>query len=193
MAVRVLETRCGGFVDHRQDVPAGAAERLQGEEALGGPRVRGDADEGLEGLIGGHSCHGRVRAQLAGDVAEETSERIKDRDAVVAQAQRGGVGHRGVGQKALEGTQVRRALARGVLSVEAEHEAIAVEGEHRGDEVDRVLTVVDEGDDGIVSSINNSDRGRGGAKIYSKSHDPNTSAHCRRILGRLAGASHVFQ
>ena len=48
VAVRVLEARSGGFVDHREDVPACTAERLEGQEALRRPGMRGNADESLK-------------------------------------------------------------------------------------------------------------------------------------------------
>ena len=85
------------------------------------------------------------------------------------------------------------ALTCRVLGVKAVDQAVAVQGEDRRNEVDGVLSIVDEGDDWIVPPINNSDRGCGGAKIYSKSHSTNPIAHFPPLLGRLAGASHVFQ
>ena len=126
-----------------------------------------DADEGLEGLGRRHRGDGRIRAQLMSDVGEETGEGIKDRNAVVAQAQRGRIGDRGIREKSFEGAQVWGALAGRVLGVEAEHEAVAVKGEYGGDEINRIVAVVHKRDDWIVPPINNSDRGRRGAKIYS--------------------------
>ena len=193
VAVRVLKTCGRGLVDHRQDIPARAAEGLQGQESLRGPRVRGNADEGLELFGSGEGSHGGVRAQLAGDVRQEAGQSVEYGDAVVSQAQRGRVGHRRIRQQPLEGAQVGSALTCRVLGVKAVDQAVAVQGEDRRNEVDGVLSIVDEGDDWIVPPINNSDRGCGGAKIYSKSHSTNPIAHFPPLLGRLAGASHVFQ
>jgi len=85
--------------------------------------------EGLERLRIGQRSDRRVGTQLAHDVAEETRQRIEDRDAVVSQAQRGGVSHRRIGQKTLEGAQVGRTLADSILGVKAVDEMIAVQCE----------------------------------------------------------------
>ena len=50
MAMRVLEARSGRFVDHREHIPARAAEGLKGKKALRRPRMRWNADESLERL-----------------------------------------------------------------------------------------------------------------------------------------------
>ena len=129
VAVRVLEARSGGFVDHREDVPACTAERLEGQEALRRPGVRGNADESLKLLRGGHGGNRRVRAHRARDIRQEAGERVEYGDAVVAQAQCGCVGNRRIRQQALEGAQVGRTLAGSILGVKAVDEMIAVQRE----------------------------------------------------------------
>ena len=84
MAMRVLEARSGRFVDHCEHIPARAAEGLKGKEALRRPRMRRNADESLERLRIGQRGDGRVRAQLVRDVAEETRQRVENRNAVIA-------------------------------------------------------------------------------------------------------------
>ena len=84
MAMRVLEARSGRFVDHREHIPARAAEGLKGKKALRRPRMRWNADESLERLRIGQRGDGRVRAQLVRDVAEETRQRVENRNAVIA-------------------------------------------------------------------------------------------------------------
>lgn len=98
VTMRVLEARGGRFVDHRENVPTRPAEGLKGKESLRRPRVSRDADESLERLRIGQRSDGGVGAQLAPDVAEETRQRVEDRDAVIAQTKRGGVSHRRIGQ-----------------------------------------------------------------------------------------------
>ena len=175
VAVGVLEARSGGFVDHRENIPTSAAERLESEEALRRPRVRRNADEGFERLRIGQRCDGRVCAQLAHDVAEETGQRIEDRDAVIAQAQRRGVSHRRVGEQALERAQVGSALPGGVLGIKPIDQAVAVKSDDGRNEIDRIVIIVDEGNDRVVAPINDSDRSGCGAKINSESHSNHTS------------------
>ena len=126
MTVGVLKACGGGLVHHCEDIPAGAAEGLEGQEALRRPCVCGDADKSLKWLGRREGSNGRVGAQLTCDVTEETGERVEDRDAVVAQAQSGCVRHRRVGEQALERTQVRSALVGRVFCVEAVNQVIAV-------------------------------------------------------------------
>ena len=65
----------------------------------------------------------------------------------------------------------------GILSIEPVDEAIAVKSDDRRDEINRIVIIVDEGDDGIGPSVNNSDRGGCGTKINSESHDTHTSVY----------------
>ena len=175
VAVRVLEARSRGFVDHRENIPTGTAERLESEEALRRPRVRRNADEGFERLRIRQRCDGRVCAQLAHDVAEETCQCVEDRDAVIAQAQRRGVSHRRVGEQALERAQVGSALPGGVLGIKPVDQAVAVKSDDGRNEIDRIVIIVDEGNDRVVAPIDDSDRSGCGAKINSESHGIHTS------------------
>ena len=134
-----------------------------------------DADERFERLRIRQRGDGGVGAQLARDVAEETCQRIEDRDAVIAQAQRGRVSHRRIGQQALKGAQVRSAFAGSVFGVETVNQAVAVESDDRRNEIDRVVMIVDERDDRVVPPIDDSDRSGRGAKINSESHGTHTS------------------
>lgn len=61
--------------------------------------------------------------------------------------------------------------------VEAVHQVAPVKSDDRRDEINRIVIIVDEGDDGIVPSVNDSDRGGCGTKINSESHDTHTSVY----------------
>ena len=86
VTMRVLKTCCRWLIHHRQHIPTGAAEGLQRQKTLGGPRVRRDADERLKGLRFRHGRDGGVRAELIRGIREEARERIDDRNRVVPQA-----------------------------------------------------------------------------------------------------------
>ena len=94
---------------------------------------------------------------------------------MVAQAQRRGVSHRRIGQKALERAQVGSALPGGVLSIKPVDQAIAVKSDDGRNEIDRIVIIVDERDDRVVPPIDDSDRCGRGAKINSESHGIHTS------------------
>ena len=64
-----------------------------------------------------------------------------------------------------------------IFCVEAVHQVVPVKSDDRRDEIDRIVIIVDEGDDGIVPSVNDSDRGGCGTKINSESHDTHTSVY----------------
>ena len=66
-------------------------------------------------------------------------------------------------------------FAGSVLGVETVDQSIAVKGDDRRDEIDRIVVIVDERDDRIVPPINDSDRGGRGAKINSESHGTHPS------------------
>ena len=94
---------------------------------------------------------------------------------MIAQAQRGRVSHRRIGQQALKGTQVRSAFAGSVFGVKAVDQAVAVKSDDGRNEIDRIVIVVDERDDRVVPPIDDSDRSGRGAKINSESHGTHTS------------------
>ena len=94
---------------------------------------------------------------------------------MIAQAQRRRVSHRRIGQQALKGPQVRSALPGGVLGIKPVDHAVAVKSDDGRNEIDRIVMIVDEGNDRVVAPINDSDRSGCGAKINSESHDTHTS------------------
>ena len=94
---------------------------------------------------------------------------------MIAQAQRGRVSHRRIGQQTLKGAQVRSAFAGSVFGVETINQAVAVKSDDRRNEIDRIVMIVDERDDRVVPPIDDSDRSGRGAKINSESHGTHTS------------------
>ena len=132
--MRVLDARRGRLVQHADDVEAGASERLESDEALGGEGVRGGGDRRLEGraVLG----RGEVRAgeersperlEVAGDDVDQRELGAADADAVAR-------GRFGGGEPAFE----RRAegparVAALLLSFEAEAKLSVFLGDDAGE------------------------------------------------------------
>ena len=84
MTVGVLEAGSGRLIHHREDMPAGAPEGLEGKETLSRPCVSRHANERFERLGIGQRCNRGVGTQLVRNVGQKTGEHLEDRNAVVA-------------------------------------------------------------------------------------------------------------
>ena len=80
----VFETGRGRLVDHGNHVETGAAERFEGQEALRGVRVRRNADDDLQDLLGRFS---RL-ADAGGHVEKEAGDEIQNRNLAIPESHR---------------------------------------------------------------------------------------------------------
>src|SRR4051812_9323176 len=157
-AVRVLEARRAGLVEHGLHVEARAAVGIHGHQALRGGSVGGNADGDLQRVLLAQPGVG-AGDDLVAHVAEETREQIGERK------RRGPDAHLRVGvrlvEQPLERSQ-RRPARRGVAKVEL---ALRIDRRERRDGV-----AVLEGDDRIVAAVDHRDDGVGGPEVDAEPH-----------------------
>jgi hypothetical protein len=132
----------------------GAAEGLQGEEALGAVRVRRDSDDHravpVTAEVLGDAAALAERLAQATEVGDEDVEQPERR---IADLHWGVAGHVGGGQVPLEGADQRPAVGRRGEGVEATHQPAGSGRDHRGVEIMGVVVGVEERDDGVVAPV----------------------------------------
>ena len=149
--VGVLETGSAGLVEQGDDVEAGPAEGVDGEDALRAGRIRRDAHRGLERLPLAGARVG-PQPQLIAQVREEGGEQVDQLDGARTRAHfrlRPGVVEQSL-ERAQDGP-LRVVRHRGRLRSEPQG-AVLSRGRERGDEVgvlergDRIVPAVDRRD-----------------------------------------------
>ena len=162
--VRVLEGGGGGLVDHTEDVGPGTSESVEGEQTLRGTRVGGHAEDDLDRLPAG------VGPQMPDDAVREGREHIPE-EAFPAAHRHGGVGGDAArAEQPLEGAGDGRVVDRQGLP--PADQAVAVQGDDRGNVLPWVSVGVDDVDHGVVPAVNGRNHSAGGAEINPEAHAP---------------------